>query len=115
MMEKYSFNVFWHEEDDVFYAISPEFPGLSAFGDTPEQALAEAQIVLEMTLETYQEQGKPIPPPKVYEGYSGQFRVRIPKILHAQLAAQAQCEGVSLNSLVITYLAEGVGVHRPAS
>lgn len=36
--------------------------------------------------------------------FSGQFRVRIPKSLHARLAAQAVKEGVSLNTYVIMLL-----------
>jgi predicted RNase H-like HicB family nuclease len=114
-MDKYSFNIFWSEEDNAYFAICPEFPGLSAFGDTPEQALAEGKIVLEMTIETYKEAGLPLPEPKVYAGYSGQFRVRIPKTLHAQLVSQAAAEGVSLNALVENYLAEGVGTKRGVS
>ncbi|HET7076091.1 MAG TPA: type II toxin-antitoxin system HicB family antitoxin [Chloroflexia bacterium] len=62
-MDKYSFNIFWSEEDNSYFAICPEFPGLSAFGDTPEQALAEGKIVLEITIETYKEEGLPLPEP----------------------------------------------------
>jgi predicted RNase H-like HicB family nuclease len=114
-VEKYSFNVFWSEEDNAYIAICPEFPGLSAFGDTPEEALAEGRVVLGLTIETYKEQDLPLPAPKVYAGYSGQFRVRIPKTLHAQLVAQAAAEGVSLNALVENYLSEGVGTRRGIS
>jgi predicted HicB family RNase H-like nuclease len=39
------------------------------------------------------------------EEYSGKFVVRIPKSLHAALAAEAETEGVSLNQLVIVKLA----------
>src|SRR5262249_15424944 len=34
------------------------------------------------------------------EEYSGKFVVRVPKSLHAALAAEAEIEGVSLNQLV---------------
>jgi predicted HicB family RNase H-like nuclease len=39
------------------------------------------------------------------EEYSGRFVVRIPKSLHAALAAEAETEGVSLNQLVVAKLA----------
>ena len=39
------------------------------------------------------------------EEYSGKFVVRIPKSLHAALAAEAEIEGVSLNQLVVVKLA----------
>jgi predicted HicB family RNase H-like nuclease len=38
------------------------------------------------------------------EQYSGKFVVRVPKSLHAALAAEAQTEGVSLNHLVVAKL-----------
>src|SRR6516165_10505489 len=37
--------------------------------------------------------------------YSGKFNVRVPKSLHAALAAEAEAEGVSLNQLVVAKLA----------
>ena len=37
--------------------------------------------------------------------YSGKFVVRVPKSLHAALAAEAAVEGVSLNQLVVAKLA----------
>jgi predicted HicB family RNase H-like nuclease len=39
------------------------------------------------------------------EEYSGKFVVRVPKFLHAALAAEAEREGVSLNQLVVVKLA----------
>ena len=39
------------------------------------------------------------------EEYSGKFVVRVPKSLHAALAAEAEVEGVSLNQLVVAKLA----------
>lgn len=41
--------------------------------------------------------------------YSGQWRIRLPKHLHAALALQAKEEGVSLNMLAVALLAEGIG------
>ena len=40
--------------------------------------------------------------------YSGQFRVRLPKELHAALADRAQQEHVSLNTLIVALLAGAV-------
>jgi predicted RNase H-like HicB family nuclease len=106
----YTFSIFWSEEDEAFIAICPDFPGVSAFGDTEEQALAEAKIALKLAIETYEEEGWELPKPKVLDKYSGQMRVRFPKSLHAMLAEQAQREGVSINTLVVNYTAQGVGM-----
>ena len=113
-MNKYGFNVAWSDEDQGFIATCPEFPGLSAFGRTREEALAEAQNALGLFLKTYEEDGLPLPEPQTIKEYSGQFRVRLPKSLHQKLARQADREEVSLNSLVTSYLAEMVGVKTEA-
>lgn len=46
-MNHYSMTVQWSEEDEAFIARSPEWSGLSGFGDTREEALKEAGIALE--------------------------------------------------------------------
>lgn len=51
----------------------------------------------------------PIPKPSSINKYSGQWRIRLPKSLHAQLDIKAKLEGVSLNTLAVTLLAEGIG------
>ena len=43
-------------------------------------------------------------------GDSGNVRVRMPRTLHKELVAQADREGVSLNTLIVTYLAREAGV-----
>lgn len=40
---------------------------------------------------------------------SGKFIVRVPSDLHELLAAEAERQGVSLNTLVVALLAGGVG------
>jgi len=42
---------------------------------------------------------------------SGKWVQRVPKILYAKLAAKAEKEGVSLNTLVVSLIAEGLGRH----
>ena len=42
MQNKYRFDLNWSDEDDGYIAVCPEFPGLSAFGETAEESLAEA-------------------------------------------------------------------------
>jgi antitoxin HicB len=40
---------------------------------------------------------------------SGRLNVRLPIELHAQLAAEAKRQGISLNTLIVTLLAGGIG------
>ena len=108
-MDRYSYNVFWSDDDEGYVAVSPEFPRLSAFGGTAEAALAELRGVLEEAVAQYKEEGWPLPVPQTHGEYSGQFRVRVAKSLHSALAQRAQAEGVSMNALVSQYLARGLG------
>ena len=65
MENKYTIHIFWSDEDEGFIAICDEFPGLSAFGETREEALKEAQIALRLTIEQYRAAGQSLPQPHV--------------------------------------------------
>jgi predicted RNase H-like HicB family nuclease len=78
-MFKYSINLFWSEKDSCYVATVVEFPGLSALGETPEEAAEEAKIAVEGFLKVYQEDGCPIPKPAILKSFSGQTRLRLPK------------------------------------
>ncbi len=106
--QKYSFNLRYSEEDGGYIAISPEFHGLSAFGESPEEAIEEAKVALELFVETYEEENKPLPEPNLSKDHSGQIRIRLPKSLHQRLSMQAEEEGTSINTLMIQYISEGL-------
>ena len=60
-MQKYGFDIFWSEEDQGYIATCPDFQGLSAFGDTEEEALQEAKTALKLFVEAINDQGNPVP------------------------------------------------------
>lgn len=95
------------EEGGGFLAEFPDLPGCMADGETVEEAITQAHDALESWLATAKSCGDPIPLPS--SAYSGQWRMRVPKSLHAALALRAKQEGVSLNTLAATLLAEGLG------
>ena len=105
-MNNYSADVIWSEEDECYIATIPEFPGLSGFGDTQEEAIKEANIALKSFIKVYKEDGCNLPKPYVLEPFSGQTRLRLSKSLHASLAKEAKREGVSLNTYILSILAE---------
>jgi predicted RNase H-like HicB family nuclease len=105
-MFKYSINLAWSDEDDCYIATIPELPGLSAFGDTPEEAAEEAKIAAEGFIEVYKKDGCKLPDPEKFSTYSGQIRVRMPKSLHSKLAQEAKREEVSLNQYMVHLLSE---------
>lgn len=100
-MNNYKFDLAWSVEDEGYIATCPEFVGLSAFGETANEALAEAQVALKLFIETYKEKGIPLPEPKTVQDYSGQIRLRLPKSLHGQAAKVASEDGISLNQLIL--------------
>jgi predicted RNase H-like HicB family nuclease len=64
MSIRYELIIYWSEEDRSFVVEVPELPGCMADGETYEQAVANAQQVIEEWLETARELGRPIPQPK---------------------------------------------------
>jgi antitoxin HicB len=109
MSNKYSFHVAWSDENEAYIASCPEFPGLLAHGETPEEAIKEAGIALEGVIAVYKESALRLPDPLTRQEYNGQFRLRLPKSLHRQAALIAEQEGVSLNTFAVAAIAEKVG------
>jgi predicted RNase H-like HicB family nuclease len=108
-MFKYSVQLFWSENDQEYVALVPEFPYLSVLDKKPDRAVREAVMVTKAVLEGFAERGIQPPEPQVLSSYSGQIRVRMPRTLHQKLAGRARREDVSLNTLIVSLLAEGVG------
>ena len=91
------------------YMVSfPDLPGCIADGNTIDKAIIEARDAFTAWVMAEQEDKGELPTPKIY---SGQFVQRIPKSLHRQLAERAKTEGVSLNQLAVTFLAQGLAGH----
>ena len=95
------------EDGGGFLVTVPDLPGCMADGETVEQAIGEAHDAFEAWAMAERQDKGDLPVPKTY---SGQFVQRIPKSLHRRLATRAAAEGVSLNQLAATYLAEGLGI-----
>jgi predicted RNase H-like HicB family nuclease len=64
MDSKYEIIMFWSDEDGTFIAEVPELPGCMADGKTHQQALANAERVIEEWIETARDLGRPVPEPK---------------------------------------------------
>ena len=90
------------------YSISfPDLPGCWSDGATPEEAIENGRDALSSWLAVAREFGDDAPKP--FSAASGRFVQRVPRSLHAQLIARAKAEGVSLNTLVVTLVSQGVG------
>jgi predicted RNase H-like HicB family nuclease len=64
MTNRYAIVAFWSEEDGMWVADAPDLRSCSAFGDTPERAVAELRIAIEAWLAAARENGLPIPEPR---------------------------------------------------
>jgi predicted RNase H-like HicB family nuclease len=63
-MTDYHINIFYSDEDGGYIADIPDLEHCSAFGETPEQALAEVEKAKAAWLETARQAGSPVPPPR---------------------------------------------------
>ena len=98
------------EEDGGGYLISfPDFAECISDGETVEDALVNGRDALKATLAALKTKKLPVPAPNGGGVASGKFVARVPKTVHAQLATRARTEGVSLNALVLTFIAQGLG------
>ena len=64
LMIKYEMIIFWSEEDRAFIAQVPELPGCAADGATYQEALSNAEVIVQEWMETAKEMGRPVPEPQ---------------------------------------------------
>jgi predicted RNase H-like HicB family nuclease len=63
-MTDYHINIFYSEEDGGYIADIPDLEACSAFGETPEEALAELEIAKKAWLAAARKAGKRVPKPR---------------------------------------------------
>ena len=63
-MIKYEMIMYWSDEDNAFIVEVPELPGCMADGATYQEALANAEVVIQEWMDTARELGRPIPEPR---------------------------------------------------
>ena len=64
MTIRYEMIIYWSQEDDAFIVEVPELPGCMADGTTYQEAVANAEVVVQEWIETARQLGRPIPQPK---------------------------------------------------
>ncbi len=63
-MSDYHINIFYSDEDGGYIVDIPDLEACSAFGSTPEQALAEVERAKAAWIAAAHEAGKHVPPPR---------------------------------------------------
>jgi len=97
------------EEGGGYLAEVLDLPGCMSDGDSITEAIANVAEAVEVWIDGAREEGHPIPNPADIDHYSGKWVQRVPKSLHYALAQRAKAEGVSLNQLVLSLIARGLG------
>ncbi|MFN0072796.1 MAG: type II toxin-antitoxin system HicB family antitoxin [Chloroflexota bacterium] len=104
------------EDGGGYFIEVPDLPGCWADGATLAEAHAHLQESMEAWLASALERGDAIPVPEHVEDLpSGKFVVRVPRSLHRRLRQRAQAEDISLNQLVLSYIAAGMSYDGPVS
>ena len=99
------------EDGLLFEGTVYEFPHVTVYGDTFEEAYELATDAVEGLCELALEQGDAVPVPTERKTeFSGKFVVRVPKSLHRNLVCAAAEENTSLNQYVISVLSAHAGV-----
>ena len=96
-----------NDEGGGWLVVYPDLPGCMSDGETPEEAMHNGKDALAAWLRAAEDAGREVPQPGDLP--SGKFIARVPRSVHARLTARAKQEGVSMNALVSTYLAESLG------
>lgn len=95
------------EDGGGFLITFPNLPGCMSDGATEAEAVSNGK-------DASKEVPAPFYRPDTVPEVSGKFVTRLPKSVHAKLAERAKAErakaeGVSLNTLVLAFVAEGLG------
>lgn len=104
-VKHYTYRVSWSPEDQEHIGLCAELPSLSWLASDPAQALAGIMQVVAQAVQDMQRNGEVVPSPIADKRYSGQFRVRVPPLVHRNLAIAAAEQGVSMNRFVSAKLA----------
>lgn len=94
-----------------YVASFPELKGCVTCAETAVEAVRSAMDAKKAWLEAAIEDGYDIPLPDTDDSYSGQFKFRMPKSLHRQLAEHARLEGVSMNQYCLYLLSTNDAIH----
>lgn len=97
------------KEEEGGYVISiPELKGCITSANSIEEGIpliedAKIEWIKAAIVSDYE-----IPEPNSIEEYSGQFKLRIPKSLHKELAVESKKEGISMNQYCLYLLSKNM-------
>ena len=87
----------------------PDLPGCMSDGETPEEAIENGKDAFAAWSSVRTRDLKKAMPKSAAVAKPARFVLRAPRSLHARLVERAKEEGVSLNTLVTSFIAESLG------
>jgi predicted HicB family RNase H-like nuclease len=103
--DKYTYRVFWSEEDQLHVGRCAEFASLSWLAASQGEALGGITKLVAGVLKDLAKAREPIPEPLSLRPFKGHIALRVPPEQHRELATEAAEQGVSLNRLISQKLA----------
>lgn len=95
------------DETEGGYVLSiPELKGCLTCADNLEKGMEMLEDAKKQWLMSALESGYEIPDPNGLKNYSGQFKLRLPKSLHKELAERSKQEGISMNQYCLYLLSK---------
>lgn len=105
---KYRVEYYAEEEGNGYVFQCPELPGCITCADSILNGITMLEDAKKEWFTACLEDNIPIPEPSSADAYSGQFKLRMPKSLHKQLAERSKQEGISMNQYCIYLLSHNV-------
>lgn len=95
------------QEEEGGYVISiPDLKGCITTAEDIDEGMKLIEDAKEEWINAALESDYEIPEPNTLERYSGQFKLRIPKSLHMELAEKSKKEGISMNQYCLYLLSK---------
>ncbi len=104
MESHYTYRISWSPEDQEYIGLCAEFPSLSWLANNTTDALNGIIMLVKDVVQDMKANNEPIPEAIADRHYSGEFRVRIPPMVHRNIAIAAAEQGVSMNRYVASKL-----------
>ena len=96
------------KEEGGYALCCPELAGCLTCAETIQGGIQMLEDAKRAWFAACIEDGISIPEPAGLEAYSGQFKLRMPKSLHKELAEKSKREGISMNQYCVYLLSRNI-------
>lgn len=104
----YKIEIIPDNEEGGYALRCPELSGCVTCAENIQEGIKMLEDAKKCWFTACLEDGIKIPEPKNTEEYSGQFKLRMPKSLHRELAERSKKEGISMNQYCVYLLSHNI-------